>query len=69
MQTRLQSLAETCINTAIGYGVSTLANWLVLPLFGYAVTIGDSMLIGVIFTFIAIIRGYFVRRLFNWIHS
>lgn len=68
MQTRLQSLIETCVNTGIGYTVSVIANWLVLPAFGYAVSLADSALIGVVFTFIAIARGYLVRRLFNWIH-
>ncbi|MCT7432462.1 hypothetical protein N5T66_04145 [Aliarcobacter cryaerophilus] len=27
----------------------------------------DNLLIGLLFTVISIIRGYFVRRLFNWI--
>lgn len=68
MQTRLQSLVESTAGTLIGFGVSTLANYLILPLFGYNATALDSIGMGLIFTVISFIRSYFVRRLFNYIH-
>ena len=66
MQTRKMSLVETSVSTAIGYSVATIANFYVLPLFGAPVSWGSASWIGVIFTAISMIRGYFVRRLFNW---
>ena len=66
-QSRAMSLLESSFNVLIGFGISFIANLLVLPLFGYHVTISDSLAIGVIFTIISIARGYIVRRLFvNW---
>ena len=59
------SATEAVVNIAIGYAVSVTANLLVLPLFGYDVTIGDSLAIGLAFTVISLIRSYIVRRLFN----
>ena len=65
MQSRIMSATEAVVNIAIGYAVSVTANLLVLPLFGYDVTIGDSLAIGLAFTVIILIRSYIVRRLFN----
>jgi hypothetical protein len=65
MQSRLMSAVEAGFNVAIGYGVSFAANLVVLPLFGYAVTVRDAASIGVVFTAIALVRSYLVRRLFN----
>lgn len=65
MQSRVMSAVEAMTNIAIGYAVSVAANLLVLPLFGYNVTIGDSLAIGLAFTVISLIRSYMVRRLFN----
>ena len=64
-QTRLGSLVEVWTNIAIGFGINYAANLTVLPAFGYAVTPGDAFGIGLVFTAIAVARGYFVRRWFN----
>lgn len=64
-QTRLGSLIESLANIAIGFGINLVANLLVLPLFGYQVTVGDAFGIGVVFTFISIVRSYVIRRWFN----
>lgn len=64
MQSRLMSFVEASVNVLIGYLVSVLANWLVLPAFGYPVSVSDSFLIGLIFTVISLIRSYTIRRLF-----
>lgn len=65
-QTRKQSVVETIAGTVIGYVVAVIANAIVLPLFGYQTTVGDNMGIAVVFTIISLLRGYAVRRLFNW---
>jgi hypothetical protein len=67
MQSRKMSIVETCVSTAIGYSVATAANYYVLPLFGYNVTLADASHIGIIMTLISLVRGYFVRRFFNWL--
>ena len=64
-QTRLASFLEATANTAVGLGVSWLANLLVLPLFEYPVTAGNALAIGAIFTGISLGRGYILRRVFN----
>lgn len=58
------SFVEASVNVLIGYLISVLANWLVLPAFGYLVSVSDSFLIGAVFTVISLIRSYVIRRLF-----
>jgi len=65
MQTKKQSLIESITNVIIGYIVAVISNAAILPLFGVNLAFGDSMLIGVWFTVISLIRGYCVRRYFN----
>lgn len=64
-QTRLGSLIEACINVAIGYWINFAANLLILPLFGWHVTVSQNLALGAIYTAISIARSYAVRRWFN----
>jgi hypothetical protein len=59
------SATEAATNVAIGYLVSVAANIIVLPMFGYNVTIADSFAIGLAFTAISLARSYILRRVFN----
>ena len=59
------SATEAATNVAIGYLVSVAANIIVLPVFGYDVTIADSFAIGLAFTAISLARSYILRRVFN----
>lgn len=65
MQSKRNSAFEAATNVAIGYLVSVLANVLILPVFGYNVTIGDSFAIGLAFTIVSLVRSYVLRRIFN----
>lgn len=65
MQSRLMSAVEAGTNVLIGYLVSVAANIIVLPMFGYDVTIFDSFAIGFAFTAISLVRSYVLRRVFN----
>jgi len=65
MQSKRNSALEAATNVSIGYLVSVLANVLILPLFGYNVTIGDSFAIGLAFTLVSLVRSYLLRRAFN----
>jgi hypothetical protein len=64
-QSRKMSLGEVCAGTAIGFAIAYLANAVVMPLFGHHVTAAENLGITAIFTAISIVRGYFVRRLFE----
>lgn len=66
-QSRLMSAIEAITNVTVGYGVAVATNWLALPLFGFAVSIGDSAVIGLVFTAVALARSYLLRRFFEWI--
>lgn len=65
-QSRIDSLMESLTNVVIGLFISTIANHIVLPLtLGVTPTLGQNIVIGVIFTVISIVRSYSLRRLFN----
>ena len=65
MQNRLNSFIESIANVIIGFLINFIANIYVLPLFGFNITINQSIHIGLIFTLISIIRSYLIRRWFN----
>lgn len=64
-QTRIGSLIEALMNTAIGLCVSVTANYLVFPLFGFHPSLGENVAISCIYTVISIARQYVLRRWFN----
>lgn len=65
MQTRTESIIETCASTAVGYVVAIASQVLVFPLFGIHVPFTSNLAIGAWFTVISLLRGYVVRRFFN----
>ena len=65
MQTRLMSLVESVVNIVVGYAVAVLTQLLVFPLFGLAASIGDNLVIGLIFTIVSLARSYALRWFFN----
>lgn len=69
-QSRLESFIEAWVNVAIGFGINLVANILVLPWFGFHVTVSQAFGIGLIFTIISVARSYAVRRFFNtYLHA
>ena len=64
-QSRLMSLVEAVANVAVGYGVAVATQIAVFPLFGLAVSLGDNLAIGCVFTGVSLIRSYALRRLFE----
>ena len=64
-QTRMGSFIEAWINVLIGFGINFGANLLILPLFGFHVTLSDNFLIGLLYTVVSVARSYAVRRWFN----
>jgi hypothetical protein len=68
-QTRLGSAIEVAMNIVIGFSINWVANLLILPLYGFQITGSQAFSMGLIFTGIAIARGYVLRRVFNRIRS
>lgn len=64
-QSRLGSLIEALMNTAIGLVISVIANQLVFPHFGFHPSLGENVAISLIYTAISIARSYLLRRFFN----
>lgn len=65
MQTKTQSLIESCTNVSIGYAVAVLSQLAIYPLFDVHLSLGDNLIMGLYFTLVSLVRGYFVRRWFN----
>ena len=65
MQTKRQSAIESLTSTTIGIIIGIVLNLTILPIFGYPVSVVDSLWISVIFTAVSVIRSYAVRRIFN----
>lgn len=68
MQKRRHSALETVIGTAIGFAVSLFLQLVFYPLVGIHVPLGIDFLAVAVFTIASLIRGYYVRRLFNRLH-
>ena len=64
-QTKLGSFYEACINVAIGFGINFVANLVILPLFGFDITLTDNLYIGLLYTIVSVVRSYVVRRWFD----
>ncbi|WP_435135757.1 DUF7220 family protein [Formosa sp. A9] len=65
MQTKTQSFIEAMTNTAVGFGISLAATFVIFPVLGIATTPSKNLLITLFFTVISITRGYVIRRWFN----
>lgn len=69
-QKRRHSALETVLSTSIGFIVAMAVwEWIVAPIYGLPTDAYVNLGITCIYTIISILRGYFVRRLFNWLHA
>jgi hypothetical protein len=64
-QSKPRSALETVTSTAIGYLVAVGSQVIIFPFFNVNLPLGQNMVIALWFTVISLIRGYWVRRLFN----
>jgi hypothetical protein len=64
-QSRLGSLYEALINVVIGFVINYLANFVILPLYGFHITPSQNFTMGLLYTGISIARSYVIRRWFN----
>ena len=65
MQLKRHSLFEAIVNILVGYTVNIIANLVVFPLWGWTISVRQSIEIGVIYTIISLIRSYCLRRVFT----
>jgi len=65
MQTKIQSMHESWVNVFVGYIIGLVAQLIVFPLYDLDVSINENLQIAFIFTCIALLRNYAVRRFFN----
>lgn len=61
----MMSFTETLISVFIGYTVAVITQIVVFPWFDIHLSFSSNMVMASIFTFISIIRGYVIRRIFN----
>ena len=64
-QNKKQSLIESIVQTMIGLATSFLIQLVIYPILNIPVTFSQNIIITAVFFAASIIRGYFVRRLFN----
>lgn len=64
-QSKQKSLIESIIQTITGLGTSILIQIILYPIMGIPVTFYQNIIITLVFFIVSIIRGYFVRRLFE----
>lgn len=69
LQSKRMSLMETVTSTCIGLVVSIMSNCFIFWAMSIPITVKENLGMTAFFTVISIIRGYFVRRLFNRIHA
>lgn len=64
-QSKQQSLIESIIQTIIGLATSVLIQVILYPIMGIPVSFTQNLIITAVFFSVSIIRGYFVRRIFE----
>jgi hypothetical protein len=65
MQTRLMSMVETITNVAIGLVVSFLSQVVIFKYYDIHISLAQNLEMTLYFTVVSILRGFFLRRLFN----
>jgi len=65
MQSRIMSLRESVSNTAIGFVLSLVAQYVFLPIIGVPIALWQNFAFAVFMTLVSVARGYVVRRWFE----
>lgn len=66
-QSRKMSALESASSTAIGFVIAFFAQLFIMDVFGIQADLFRDLLITVFFTVLSLVRGYCVRRFFNWL--
>ena len=65
MQTKKLSLIESATNTVVGLITSFVIQLIIYPSLNIKVSIGQNVIITLVFFIVSILRGYLVRRVFT----
>jgi len=65
MQSKKQSAIESLTNIIVGLLTSFLIQLIIYPLLNIPVSIGQNIIITMVFFIASFIRGYLIRRFFN----
>ena len=65
MQTKKQSAIESLTNIVVGLITSFIIQLIIYPLLDIPVTIGENIIITIVFFVASFVRGYLIRRFFN----
>lgn len=72
MQSKTQSLIEVVASTFVAFLISlALQHWVVSPLalkYGWLHSAHGSVMITTFFTVVSLVRSFYFRRFFNWLH-
>ena len=64
-QSKKLSLLEAMVSTFIGFVLSYLMGLIIFPLIGFDIGYVQNFNVVLAYTLLSLIRGYFIRRLFN----
>lgn len=68
MQSKRMSAVEMATGKLLGFGVYVTAQIIILPLyFGVHIPLSQNLQIGLMFSVLAMVKSYGVRRFFNWL--
>lgn len=67
-QSQRMSVLETCVSTSSGFVISWAILWMLAGSLGWSTSVGRNTGVTLVFTAASLVRGYWVRRLFNRIH-
>lgn len=68
MQSKMMSFIEAWSGTAVGFLVSMLLQVWIYKFYGIHIPLAVDVQVVLIFTLASIIRTYYMRRFFNWLH-
>lgn len=66
-QSRTMSLIEAASNVIVGYALAVVTQIVVFPWFGLETGLSEHLTIGLAFVSISLVRGYVLRRLFDYL--
>lgn len=66
-QSKTWSFIESLTNTLSSFVLSVWIQWMIFPYFGIDVSLATNVAIVLIFMGVSLVRGYFIRRFFNWL--
>ena len=66
-QSRIMSMVEAATNVIVGYVLAIATQMVVFPWFGIETGLTEHLTIGLAFVGVSLVRGYLLRRLFEWI--